>query len=62
MKSFYVFVSYQRADTLYVAHALGYALRLQAMNRSSTRAVSVAVSSIRRKSAMPFPVPTWCWR
>ena len=28
MKSFYVFVSYQRADTLYIAHALGYALRL----------------------------------
>jgi CheY-like chemotaxis protein len=28
MKNFYVFVSYQRADTLFVAHALGYALRL----------------------------------
>lgn len=27
MKRFNVFISYQRADTLYVAHALGYALR-----------------------------------
>lgn len=28
MKRFNVFISYQRADTLFVAHALGYALRL----------------------------------
>ena len=28
MKRFNVFISYQRVDTLFVAHALGYALRL----------------------------------
>lgn len=28
MKAFNVFISYQRSDTLYAAHALGYALRL----------------------------------
>jgi len=28
MKGFYVFISYQRTDTLFLAHALGYALRL----------------------------------
>lgn len=28
MKRFNAFISYQRADTLYLAHALGYALRL----------------------------------